>query len=272
MQPLPLIDHVIVNARDALDAAAERYASLGFTLTPRGYHTLGSINNLAILGTDYIELLGVPAGEGRTDVLDWPAGLNGLVFKTLDSDALYAALQADGAPVLPPQAFSRPVQLGDGARDAAFRTVRLTREATTAGRMFFCHHLTPELVWRDEWRQHANGAVGIAGMTIAANDPTALAALFRRLFGTASVQEHGDGARLTAGLATVEIVTPAALASHLGGAAPDAQGREQFMAALTLRTMSLDRAKAAMPEAKPFEGGLLVPAAAAGGTALIFRP
>ena len=48
----------------ALDAAAERYASLGFTLTPRGHHTLGSINNLAILGTDYIELLGVPPRRG----------------------------------------------------------------------------------------------------------------------------------------------------------------------------------------------------------------
>ncbi len=272
MQPLPLIDHVIVNASDALDAVAERYAGLGFTLTPRGHHTLGSINNLAILGTDYIELLGVPPGEGRTDVLDWPAGLNGLVFKTLDSDALFAGLQAEGAPVLPPQAFSRPVELGDGMRDAAFRTVRLTREAATAGRMFFCHHLTPELVWRDEWRGHANGAVGIAGMTIAAEDPAELGLLFRRLFGQALVREHADMLSLIAGLATVDIITPSALAARLGDAAPAADGRRQFMAALTLRTRSLDQARTAIPQAEAFEGGLLVPARAACGAALIFRP
>ena len=214
MPPLPLIDHVIVNARDSLDEAAERYTGLGFTLTPRGHHTLGSINNLAILGTDYIELLGVPLGQRRTDVLDWPAGLNGLVFKTLDSDALFAALQAAGAPILPPQSFSRPVQLADGEHDAAFRTVRLTREAATAGRVFFCHHLTPDLVWRDEWRGHANGAVGIAGMTIAADDPAELAALFSRLFGAKSVRDHQGTFSLVAGLATVDILTPASLAAR----------------------------------------------------------
>src|ERR1700712_4221331 len=110
--PVPAIDHVVVNARDRLDEAAAIYHRLGFTLTPRGHHTLGSSNNLAILGTDYIELLGVVPGVGnRTDVLDWPAGLNGLAFKTFDSDATFAALQDAGAPVLPPQQFSRPVEM-----------------------------------------------------------------------------------------------------------------------------------------------------------------
>ena len=67
----------------------------------------------------------MPGANGRTDVLDWPAGLNGLVFKTSDSDGAYAALQEAGVPVLPPQAFSRPVEMPGGPRDAAFRTVRL---------------------------------------------------------------------------------------------------------------------------------------------------
>ena len=95
--PVPLIDHAIINARDGLDAAADRYAQLGFMLTPRGHHTLGSINNLAILGTDYIELLGVPPGQGRDGRLGMAAGLNGLVFKTTDSDAVYAAVGRRGA-------------------------------------------------------------------------------------------------------------------------------------------------------------------------------
>ena len=62
----PILDHVVINVRDGLDAAAALYARLGFTLTPRGHHTLGSSNNLAILGTDYLELLGVqPAAPAR---------------------------------------------------------------------------------------------------------------------------------------------------------------------------------------------------------------
>ena len=54
-----------------------------------------------------------------------PLGLNGLVFGTDDSAAVFAALDAAGVPVEPPLQFSRPVELPDGARDATFRTVRL---------------------------------------------------------------------------------------------------------------------------------------------------
>ena len=271
MPAVPVIDHVIVNARDGLDAAAERFAQLGFTLTPRGHHTLGSINNLAILGTDYIELLGVPAGEGRTDVLTWAAGLNGLVFKTVDSDATYASLSADGVPVLPPQSFSRPVDAAGGKRDASFRTVRLEREALPAGRMFFCHHLTPELVWQEGRQAHANGAIGILGVMIAADDPAAVGDLFTRMFGRAAVRRSGGGCSLRAGLATVDVMTPAAVAARLGSAAPAPDGRGQFMAALLLRTTSLDQVWKEVPGAVRFEGGLMVPANAACAAALIFR-
>ncbi|MBV8912519.1 MAG: VOC family protein [Acetobacteraceae bacterium] len=269
--PVPLIDHVIVNARDKLDAAAERYAQLGFTLTPRGHHTLGSINNLAVLGTDYIELLGVPPGEDRTDVLDWPAGLNGLVFKTTDSDALHTELAASGAPVLPPQQFSRPVDVAGGKRDAAFRTVRLARDAVQAGRMFFCQHLTSELVWQEERPPHANGAVGLLGMLIGAEDPATLCELFARMFGRAAVRRTAAGCNLVAGLATIEVMAPTALVAGLGSAMPDPGGRREFMAALVLRTISLEQVWAEVPEAVRFEHGLLVPANAACGAALIFR-
>jgi len=270
--PVPLIDHVIVNARDKLDAVASRYAQLGFTLTPRGHHTLGSINNLAVLGTDYIELLGVPPGQERTDVLDWPAGLNGLAFKTNDSDVLYAELQAHGVPALPPQGFSRPVRLPDGStRDAAFRTVRIEREAVAAGRAFFCDHQSPELVWTEARSPHANGAVGLLGLLIAADDPGDLAGLFERMFGDRHVRRTATGCMLVAGLATIEVTTPMALAARLGSAMPDPAGRAQFMAALVLRTVSLDQVWAEVPEAVRFEHGLLVPANAACGAALIFR-
>ena len=50
--PVPTLDHVVVNVHDRIDAAAETYRRLGFTLTPRGYHTLGSMNHLAMFGTD----------------------------------------------------------------------------------------------------------------------------------------------------------------------------------------------------------------------------
>ena len=269
--PIPTLDHVVVNTLDRLDATVELYARLGFTLTPRGHHTLGSSNNLAILGTDYIELLGVEPGVGnRTDVLEWPAGLNGLVFKTLDSDGTFAALQGAGLPVLPPQSFSRPVDMPGGSRDAAFRTVRLERDAVAAGRLFFCHHLTQELVWHDPWRRHANGVVGITGATVAAADPSELLDLFARMFGADAVH----GGVLSAGLSRVEVVTPAALQARYGRAAPDGGGRRQFMAALHLRTLSLGRVDTALAAGgvahARADGAVTVAADDAGGVTLVF--
>ena len=273
--PVAVIDHVVINVRDRLDEAAAVYHRLGFTLTVRGHHTLGSSNNLAVLGADYVELLGVTPGETRTDVLDWPAGLNGLVFKTFDSDGTFAALQGAGVAALPPQEFSRPVEMPGGARDAAFRTVRLERDAAPAGRLFFCHHLTPELVWQDTVRRHPNGALGILRAVICATDPATLGALFARMFGADSVRQTADGCSLSAGLARIDVVTQSALDAEFGAAAPEAEGRGQFMAVLTLRTLSLDRAAAVLRDgaiaAVRDAHAVTVPATAACGVTLVFQ-
>jgi hypothetical protein len=239
--PVPTIDHVVVNVRDRLDEAVETYRRLGFTMTPRGYHTLGSMNHLAIFGTDYLELIAAQSGDTRrTDIMDRPVGLDGLVFGTEESAAVYAALDMAGVPVEPPIEFSRPVALLDGERDARFRTVRLKPGVIDAGRVYFCHHFTRDLVWRDEWRHHANGAIGVIRMIIATDDPAALGAVFTRMFGADAVQRGAVGYSLATGLARVDIVSPDAIRAEFGMAAPDGGGRRQFMAVLSLRTRSLD--------------------------------
>ena len=39
------LDHVVINVRADMDAAAIEFRNLRFTITPRGYQTLGSINH-----------------------------------------------------------------------------------------------------------------------------------------------------------------------------------------------------------------------------------
>ena len=114
--PTPTLDHVVINARDHMDEAAACYRRLGFQLTPRGRHTLGSINHLAIFGTDYLELIGIePEVEtARVDIQRSPLGLNGLVFGTEDSLRLHSALKASGVAVGEPVEFSRPVEMAAG--------------------------------------------------------------------------------------------------------------------------------------------------------------
>ncbi|HVY15784.1 MAG TPA: VOC family protein [Rhodopila sp.] len=274
--PVPTLDHVVVNARDRLDTAAETYSRLGFTLTPRGYHTLGSMNHLAMFGTDYLELIAVPPGAAdRPEVMAAPVGLDGLVFASEDAAATYAALQEAGVPIDPPQQFSRPVEVDGRRADATFRTTRLRREAVPAGRLYFCQHLTRDLVWRDAWRHHANGAVGVARAVIAAQEPAPLAALFARMFGPETVRPMDDGFALIVGLARFDVVTPAALWEMFGDAAAESRGRPDYMAALSVRTVSLDAAERAL-EAGGIRGidrigtSVLVPASEAFGVTIEF--
>ena len=110
--PTPDLDHIVIDVREAIDAAAERFAELGFALTPRGHHTLGSSNHLAIFATDYLELLGFGAGGPvRAELQPFPIGLNGLVFKAADAERIHAHARAAGLPILPVQSLWRPVTL-----------------------------------------------------------------------------------------------------------------------------------------------------------------
>ena len=287
--PVPTLDHVVVNARDRLDEVADTYRRLGFSLTPRGYHTLGSMNHLAMFGTDYLELLGFrPGDDSRPELMGTPFGLDGLVFGTENAAATHRAMQRNAVPIDPPRQFSRPVPVEvmtaddtticcaeSEPRDAVFRTTQLRRDATPAGRFYFCQHLTRDLVWRDAWRQHPNAAVGVARAVIAAEDPAILGGLFARMFGARPVRQTDDGCSLILGLARFDVVTPPALWEMLGAAAPDSRGRRDYMAALTIRTLSLDAVQTAL-DAGGIRGwdrigtSVLVPAREACGVTIEF--
>ncbi|HUZ73977.1 MAG TPA: VOC family protein [Stellaceae bacterium] len=269
----PALDHVVVNTRDRLDDAAACYRGLGFGLTPLGRHTLGSINRLAVFGADYLELVGIdPAATAqRRELLEFPAGLNGLVFATADAAALHRALAAKAAPVAAPAEFSRPVTIAGKSETARFRVVRIMAAAAPYGRVYFCEHLTPHLVWRDEWRHHANAAVGVARVVIAASDPAATGTLYRQLFGADCLRPVPGGLSLAMGAARLDILTLEAVAASFGAAAPAAAGRPAHLAALGIRVGDLGRTRTALAGRAGVEGGrILVASADAFGLALEF--
>jgi hypothetical protein len=268
----PLLDHVVVNARDRFDEAALCYRRLGFDLTPLGRHTLGSVNRLAVFARDYLELVGIDpaAAAPRADLLRTPMGLNGLVFATDDAVALYRGLAAQGAPVEPPAEFSRPVILPDRVAEARFHVVRIAAGHVSYGRVSFFPHLTRDLVWGAAGRSHANGASALLRMVIAARDPAAAGALYRRLFGAASVAAVAGGVTLAMGAARLEILTPDHVARQFGERPAD-----DAMAALTLRTRALAETRRALAaggvsSARDEPGRIVVPAAAGFGAILEF--
>jgi hypothetical protein len=235
------LDHVVVLVRD-LDRARDAWQRMGFTLTPRGFHTLGSQNHCAMFARDYVELLAVPrphpAMQYFTDFLARGEGLGAIALATGDAAGLHAGLAADGVAAEGPLDFSRPVE---GLGEARFRIVQFPADASPGCRMFACQHYTRELVWRPEYQAHANGAQEIAAIAVVAEDPAAAAASYARLLG-APPQPIAEGLLVQTGSAPIAIASRWKLGHRLQGAGLPLRTRP-LVAALFVRVA--DRARAA---------------------------
>lgn len=269
------IDHVVIAVRD-LDRAQDTFVRLGFTLTPRGFHTLGSANHCIMFGNDYVELLALPAEHPAmryyADFLARGEGLAAVALASADADAAHAELARDGIEADSPLDFSRPVTLPEGERDAAFRIVQLPPAQTPGCRSFVCEHRTRELVWRPEYQLHALGVTGLAALAVVAEDPATAAAGYARLFGV-SAQTIDEGLLVQTGTAPIAVGTRGKLGRRLRGVGLPLRARP-LVAALFLRVADRARAKEVLrrggfdPVGLP-DGSVAVSAGKAHGVALV---
>lgn len=248
---LPL-DHTVINVRFDMDRAHAIFESLGFFLTPRGHHSLGSINHLIVLEDDYVELVGLPLNTTvlRQDVLDSPVGIDGLVFQTQSADKTYNALKKAKRTVQPVQAFSRPVTVKNKVLEACFRTTRFAPGTYPAGRVYFCQHLTPELVWRQEWQSHPNHVIRTAAFLIVSNVPEQEAKKYCQASGGHVRLGMNGEFRIQAQNYDLVFVTPAqyrqcfgalAVSVQTAGHSDETEGsRTSFFGAIALHTTDLD--------------------------------
>ncbi|MBS6033878.1 MAG: VOC family protein [Pantoea sp.] len=232
--PQPILDHAVINVADQLDAASALFRRLGFQLTERGHHSLGSSNHLAVFGENYLELLGYEPGKAarRADLWQAPLGLSGLVWKSSEADSEYQHLQRQDLDGDPPASFHRPVTLPDGAvTEARFRTVRLRPSLIPNGRSFFCQHLTPEAVWQPAWQAHPNGVRNISEFVIVAQDPALSAQVYSHLFGSGKIIACPEGAFvLRAGAATVRFASADYAQQRFGPLPEDYDGSARMVA------------------------------------------
>jgi hypothetical protein len=215
---------------------------MGFTLTPRGFHTLGSQNHCLMFGDDYVELLAVPkphpAMQYFTDFLEKGEGLGAIALATDDAGGLHASLAADGIAADAPLDFSRPVE---GLGEARFRIVQLPSDASPGCRMFACQHFTREVVWRPEYQRHANGAKEIAAVAVVAEDSEAAAVSYGKLL-AAKPQKIEEGLLVQTGSAPIALASRWKLGHRLHGVGLPLRPRP-LVAALFVRVA--DRAAAA---------------------------
>ena len=233
------LDHVVINTLFDMDPAAALMSQLGFTLTPRGYHSLGSINHLMVFEGHYLELVGLPLETEvlRRDVLESPLGLNGLVFQARDIDACIRQLRDTGLTMLEPQSFSRPVTIEGVEQLARFRTTRTAPELFEAGRVYYCQHYTPELVWHRPWMTHANGCSGLSELVVVTTAIETDASRYAKAAQAPAEKRAGDVWTIDmVDVFRITLLSPAQYLERYGELCVEADGRNSFFGAIVFKT------------------------------------
>jgi hypothetical protein len=125
------IDHAVILVRD-LDAGRDRFARLGFTISPRGKHSaqMGTANHTIMLQDDYVELVGIlqptEANARRRAALKRREGLNEIALAPTGPSAQLSS--SDGSAFKKRYRYASRGRSRAGARrhsrSPAFRTKR----------------------------------------------------------------------------------------------------------------------------------------------------
>jgi hypothetical protein len=240
MEKLPVIetakitvDHV-AHYVPSIDDAAAALRKLGYNLTPFSAqsHRLkpgaplvpaGTGNRCVMLQNGYLEFLTptheTPNAEQLRAAIARYTGVHLIAFGTQAPERDFARLQAGNFAPLPPLALQRQTSTETGVATARFTVVRVAPAAMAEGRIQFCQHHTPEVVWQPRWLSHANHAVGLAGVLICVADPAAAAQRYARFTGLPAMQS-GAAWRLDCARGYLLFLDAATLRHALGITAP----------------------------------------------------
>ncbi|HEX5078907.1 MAG TPA: VOC family protein [Geminicoccaceae bacterium] len=276
------LDHVVILVRD-LDDADARMARLGFRPTPRGLHSahMGTANATVVLSNrTYFETMTVlratPANAELGAALAEREGLFGLACKT---DAAHAAAEefaAAGIAAGGALAFTRPVELPEGARDACFTIARVRAEATPGTSLFVCQHHTPDIVWREDHLEQPNGATGIVEVIGIADDLGSVEDAYGVIFGE-RCRRAADRVTIAAGNAKIVFLSPGAFVARFGALGEPVSSPRPRLAALRVRVRAFDALQRVLrlhgvPWSDTDGPSLLVGAEAGCGTLFEFAP
>jgi hypothetical protein len=272
------LDHVVVMV-DGIDAAEAAYRKLGFQVQPRGFHKkLGTANHLMLFEQDYFEILGIvedtPFNAERREWLKQGGGLANVALATDGADLAFEAFTTAGLQPDEPLAFDRAVEVAGRMELARFRTIRIPKTHMPVVGFFVCEHLTPQLVYRPEWARHPNGARGILGVTVIAEEPASWTAMIEKYFGPGRARHEGTELVVDTGTQPIRYLDRQAYARRYPGVAPVRPG--DHPALLSIRVASLAACEAVLhgngvPIVKPDPARLIVPPAHAAHLTLEFR-
>jgi catechol 2,3-dioxygenase-like lactoylglutathione lyase family enzyme len=237
------LDHIVHAVRD-LDAAAELYRRLGFTVGARNRHPWGTHNYIVQLPGCFIELLTLaePDKLGREgfsvlfggytgDFLTRQEGLSLLILESLDAGADAVAFRAACIAASDVMRFEREAKRPDGAAvKVGFSLVFAEDKFAPDIHFATCQQHYSENFWNPAFQKHANGAEAVAGVVMLANDPARHRDFLLAFTGVQSARDAGDGFTIDLPRGAIELTRPAAFTHRFGLPAPDAAGGARLVA------------------------------------------
>jgi hypothetical protein len=238
---------------------------------------MGSGNHTIMLGSEYIELLGVlnptPHNAPMRTFLEGREGLERAAFTTDDAAQGAEELRSKGLAATGPIHFGRPVELPDGTTsEAKFNVVQWPADEMPGGlRIFACEHLTRENVWISSLQKHANGAANIIRIEVLTANPTHAAMHMARLLNRDVVPEQDGAQRVPTGTGRADLVfLDGETLARRHQDVPLHGLPEEGAAVMVLGTRDPEGAARAL--GVPAGAPLTVPATRANGLMLLFLP
>ena len=228
------LDHVVHAVRD-LDAAAELYRRLGFTVGARNRHSWGTHNHLVQLPGFFVELLTVAEpdklgtdgfstlfGRFNQTFLARNQGLSLIILESADADADAAGFQTAGIVASDAMRFERAGNRPDGSPVKVAFSLAFARDAKAPGIGFaVCQQHFPESFWNPAFQQHANTAHEIAGAVLVAENPSDHHIFLSAFTGVRDLSATSSGVTASTPRGDVKLMDPAAFRSHFGTEPPD---------------------------------------------------
>lgn len=244
------IDHPVIAARD-LDAARLTYEKLGFTIPPRGSHVEWGTGNLCIMfPDDYLELRGIIDASRFTMHLDehldaLGEGLMGVAFGTLNVEQSFAQAVDSGIATGDMRSLTRNFEHPEGWTQPSFKLFApVADDIVGLMHVVIIEHLTPELIRRPEFLEHANGCVGVDSMAGTIYDIEGCAAKMRLLLGDRAVAVRDEGLYLQLPTAQhIELLLPDVYTKRYGEIAASPEPETPRLGAMTLRVDSLSKTR-----------------------------
>jgi catechol 2,3-dioxygenase-like lactoylglutathione lyase family enzyme len=255
------LDHVVHAVRD-LDAAAELYRQLGFTVGARNRHPWGTHNHVIQLPGFFIELLTLAdpdklGSDGFStqfaayarDFADRHEGLALLILESKKASADVAAYRKAGIAASDVMPFEREGKKPDGKTVKVGFSLAFAEDKLSPDIHFCtCQQHYPENFWNPDFQKHDNRAAAVAGIVLVADNPAAHLDFMRAFTGVASADEFSDGFRIVLPRGVIEVVTPAAFTHRYGLAAP-ATDKGPRLAALRLAVTDTAAVKSCLRQA-----------------------